>query len=280
MAALAFALHVLGAVVWVGGMFAIYVCLRPALVTVEPPQRLRLMHVTFQKFFPWVWTAVLLLLVSGYSMVFIVFGGFAAVGLHVHLMQGIGWLMIALFVWLFHGPWLAFKRAVDAEDWPSAGNSLDRIRQIISVNLPLADRRSYRRQWALLGLSLSRIASLRSVKSGILHSQLSSRLFISFNHEDCAEIIYVGQGRTGNHLIAQHLEKTVRIVGRQVFLCVDAKLRRANECIGHHDGAGDFLGSIESGQARFSQRLQCAAFTVFQRFTIWAFGSAHLFSVS
>jgi uncharacterized membrane protein len=95
------------------------------------------MRVTFQKFFPWVWTAVLLLLASGYSMVFIVFGGFAGAGLHVHLMQGIGWLMIALFVWLFHGPWLAFKRAVDAEDWPSAGTSLDRIRQIISINLPL-----------------------------------------------------------------------------------------------------------------------------------------------
>jgi uncharacterized membrane protein len=137
MAAIAFALHMLGAVVWVGGMFAIYVCLRPALGMLEPPQRLRLMRVTFQKFFPWVWVAILLLLASGYWMVFKVFGGFARAGLHVHLMQGIGWLMIALFVWLFHVPWLAFKRAVDAEDWTSAGASLDRIRQIISINLPL-----------------------------------------------------------------------------------------------------------------------------------------------
>jgi uncharacterized membrane protein len=137
MAAIAFALHMLGAVVWVGGMFAIYVCLRPALVTLEPPQRLRLMRVTFQRFFPWVWVAILLLLASGYWMVFKVFGGFARAGLHVHLMQGIGWLMIALFVWLFHVPWLTFKRAVDAEDWTSAGASLDRIRQIISINLPL-----------------------------------------------------------------------------------------------------------------------------------------------
>ena len=137
MAALAFALHVLGAVIWVGGMFALYVCLRPALGTLEPPQRLRLMRVTFQKFFPWVWAAVLLLLASVYWMMFTVFGGFAAAGLHVHLMQGIGWVMIALFAWLFHRPWLAFKRATDAEDWPSAGLSLERIRQIIAVNLPL-----------------------------------------------------------------------------------------------------------------------------------------------
>ena len=66
MTAVALALHIFGAVVWVGGMFAIYVCLRPALGTLEPPQRLQLMRVTFQKFFPWVWLAILLLLASGY----------------------------------------------------------------------------------------------------------------------------------------------------------------------------------------------------------------------
>ena len=118
MTALALALHILGAVVWVGGMFAIYVCLRPALGTLEPPQRLRLMRVTFQKFFPWVWIAILFLLASGYWMVFKTFGGFAGVGVHVHIM-------------------LAFKRAVDAADWPGAGGRLNLIRQIIAVNLPL-----------------------------------------------------------------------------------------------------------------------------------------------
>ena len=47
MTAVALAVHLLGAVVWVGGMFVIYVCLRPALGTLEPPQRPRLMRVTF-----------------------------------------------------------------------------------------------------------------------------------------------------------------------------------------------------------------------------------------
>jgi uncharacterized membrane protein len=137
MTALALALHILGAVIWVGGMFAIYVCLRPALGQLQIPERFRLMQITFRNFFPWVWAAVLLLLASGYWMVFVTFGGFGAIRLHIHLMQGIGWLMIALFVWLFHGPWLAFKRAVDAEEWSRAGASLNRIRQIIAVNLPL-----------------------------------------------------------------------------------------------------------------------------------------------
>jgi uncharacterized membrane protein len=45
--------------------------------------------------------------------------------------------MIVLFLWLFHLPWLKFKRAVDAGDWATAGVNLNRIRQIIAVNLPL-----------------------------------------------------------------------------------------------------------------------------------------------
>jgi uncharacterized membrane protein len=137
MTALALALHILGAVVWVGGMFVIYVCLRPALGELDAPQRLRLMRTTFRKFFPWVWMAILLLLASGYWIVFATFGGFAGAGVHVHVMQLLGWIMIALFVWLFHGPWLALKRAVEAEDWSKAGANLNRIRQIIAVNLPL-----------------------------------------------------------------------------------------------------------------------------------------------
>ena len=135
--AIAVALHIFGAVVWVGGMFAIYVCLRPALSTVELTPRLRLMRVTLGNFFLWVWIALLLLVINGYGMVFVTFGGFAAVPLHVNLMQAIGWVMIALFFWLFHSPWLAFKRAVDTENWPTAANGFDRIRRIISINLPL-----------------------------------------------------------------------------------------------------------------------------------------------
>lgn len=134
---LALTLHILGAVVWVGGMFAAYVCLRPAAGMLEGPQRLQLWRSFFAKFFPWVWVSVLLLLASGYWMLLTAFGGFKGAPLYIHLMQGIGLLMIALFVWMFHGPWLKFKRAVDAQDWPTAGEQIEIIRQIIMVNLPL-----------------------------------------------------------------------------------------------------------------------------------------------
>ena len=134
---LAIALHVFAAVVWVGGMFMLYVCLRPSLAVLEPPERFRLMRATLAKFFPWVWASIILLLVTGYWMLFVTFEGFAGVGMHIHWMQLFGWAMVGLFIWLFHGPWLAFKRAVDAQDWAAAAANLDQIRQIVVVNMPV-----------------------------------------------------------------------------------------------------------------------------------------------
>ena len=70
------ALHLLAAVVWVGGMFFAYMALRPVAATLlEPPQRLPLWTQTFMRFFPWVWLAILLLTATGYTIVFAVFGG-------------------------------------------------------------------------------------------------------------------------------------------------------------------------------------------------------------
>lgn len=135
--AIALMLHILGAVIWVGGMFAAYVCLRPAAGSLEPPQRLLLWRNFFAKFFPWVWVSVLLLLGSGYWMLIASFGGFKGAPLYINLMQALGLVMVALFVWLFHGPWLKLKRAVDAKDWPAAGGHLNKIRQIIMINMPL-----------------------------------------------------------------------------------------------------------------------------------------------
>ena len=134
---LAIALHVFAAVVWVGGMFMLYVCLRPSLAVLEPPERFRLMRATLAKFFPWVWASIIVILTTGYWMLFVTFEGFSGVGMHIHWMQLFGWAMVGLFMWLFHGPWLAFKRAVDAQDWPQAAASLDQIRQIVVVNMPV-----------------------------------------------------------------------------------------------------------------------------------------------
>ena len=71
MTSISLALHVLAAVIWVGGMFTIYVCLRPALSVLEQPSdRVKIAAATFAKFFPWVWLSIVVLFISGYLMLF------------------------------------------------------------------------------------------------------------------------------------------------------------------------------------------------------------------
>jgi uncharacterized membrane protein len=136
--ALALALHLLLALLWVGGMFFAYQVLRPvAAGQLEPPQRLALWRGVFGRFFPWVWIAVVGLPLTGYTLVFATYGGLGAVGWHVHLMQATGWLMVVLFLHLFFAPWRAMQAALETGDLPSAGAALNRIRRIVGINLLL-----------------------------------------------------------------------------------------------------------------------------------------------
>ena len=58
-------LHVLGVVVWVGGMFFAHMALRPAALALPPPQRLPLLAATLTRFVAWAGVAVVLILGSG-----------------------------------------------------------------------------------------------------------------------------------------------------------------------------------------------------------------------
>ncbi len=135
---IAIPLHVLSVVIWVGGMFFAHQCLRPVAVEVlEPPLRLRLWRGVFARFFPWVWVAVTAILVSGLWMIFSVYGGMRGVALHVHIMFGLGLVMMAIFVYVFLVPYRLLKMAVTAEDWPAGGRALARIRKLVGINLVL-----------------------------------------------------------------------------------------------------------------------------------------------
>jgi uncharacterized membrane protein len=129
--------HVLAAVIWVGGMFFAYMVLRPATGALDPHARLELWGQVFGQFFPWVWASVVGLLVSGYGMIFFGLGGFSAAGIHVHVMQAIGLLMIALFLHLYFAPWRRLRRALAAGDDPMAAAELAQIRRIVAINLTL-----------------------------------------------------------------------------------------------------------------------------------------------
>ena len=131
------ALHILAAVIWVGGMFFAYMVLRPSAGPLEPPARLALWQRVFSRFFPWVWASIATLLISGYAMLFLHFGGFAGAPLHIHIMQVTGILMMLLFLHTYFAPWRRFSRAVETGALPDAAASLNQIRRIVAINLVL-----------------------------------------------------------------------------------------------------------------------------------------------
>lgn len=132
----AVALHVLSVVVWVGGMFFAYMALRPvAAALLEPPARLTLWHAVFSRFFPWVWAAIILILGSGYWIIFGVYGGMANTPLFVHVMHGLGLVMMLIFFHVFFAPYRRLAKAVAENRWPDGGKALNQIRILIGINL-------------------------------------------------------------------------------------------------------------------------------------------------
>ena len=131
-------LHVLAAVIWIGGMFFAYQILRPSIGGIEaPPERLKLWGRVFEGFFKWVWIAIVLLLASGYWMILVELGGFAVVGIDVHIMQGLGLVMVVIFLHLYFAPYGRFRRALADENFEGAATALNQIRVIVATNLVL-----------------------------------------------------------------------------------------------------------------------------------------------
>jgi uncharacterized membrane protein len=129
-------LHLASVVLWVGGMFFAYVCLRPVAASqLQPPPRLSLWAAVFARFFPWVWVAVALILLTGLSTLLAI--GFAAAPLYWHLMLALGLLMSAIFAFVYFRPYGALRTAVAKQDWPAGGAALGSIRRWVGINLSL-----------------------------------------------------------------------------------------------------------------------------------------------
>lgn len=133
--ALALFLHVISAVVWVGGMFFAVAALRPASAHLPPAERMTVWEGTLARFFRWVLLALVLLLLTGFAMIGKFYGSMAATPLHIHLMMGLGILMMLLFGHVFFAPFRRLRLAVAAVDPDSALRNLNQIRVFVTINL-------------------------------------------------------------------------------------------------------------------------------------------------
>lgn len=134
---IALLLHLLGATVWIGGMFFAYMALRPAAgKLLQPPQRLPLWRETLGRFFLWVWISIAAIYASGLHMLAAAYG-MQWIPAYVLAMAGIATVMTIIFLYVYFVPFRVLKREVEAQNWPAGGVALNRIRQLVATNLVL-----------------------------------------------------------------------------------------------------------------------------------------------
>lgn len=134
---IALPLHLLAAVIWVGGMFFAYTSLRPAAVEfLTQEQRLPLWAGSLKIFFNWVWPSIAALLITGIWMISLL-GGMGGLGIYVHIMLLVGIFMMLIFMHVFFNPFKKLKRAVAGRDWIAGATALTQIRKLVLLNLIL-----------------------------------------------------------------------------------------------------------------------------------------------
>ena len=147
--AFVYTLHVLAAVVWVGGMLFAWMILRPALAAaLEGPARLKVWVQVLERFFVWVWCAVVMLPVTGIGIINLNFSGFQTAPRYVQAMIGLYVVMVALFMRVSTLNLPQLRQAVQAEEWAQGAAALGGIRRLVGVNL-------------LIGLAVIAIAAAR-----------------------------------------------------------------------------------------------------------------------
>ncbi len=132
-------LHLLAALVWVGGMFFSYWILRPVFASqMIPPNELPpLWRQIYKRFFTYVWISIIVLFITGFWMMLYGLGGFGAVPISIHLMMTLAIIMVGIFVYIQFGPFQKMCQSIDTGDKQAAAAQMVKLRTVISINMYL-----------------------------------------------------------------------------------------------------------------------------------------------
>ena len=135
--------HLLAVVAWVGGMFFVLVCLRPAVLVLEAPERIRLLHAALGRFFTVVAWAAALAFLSGAAMTALAWSSATRAGLAFNVpldwmvMAAVFAAMLAVFLHVRLALYPRVARALATQSWQPGAVVLGRIRAEVLVNLVL-----------------------------------------------------------------------------------------------------------------------------------------------
>ena len=129
--------HVLGVVIWVGGMFVFYFAVRPSAARLqEPSMRLTFLSSALGRFMSWAALSIVVIVTTGVAMI-LIGGGFRNAHLSVHLMFAIGLVMMLLYLHIRFAPFRRMRAAAMTGDWAAAAANLDTVRKMVAINIVL-----------------------------------------------------------------------------------------------------------------------------------------------
>ncbi len=137
-------LHLVAAIVWMGGMTFMLFALRPAAMSrMEAQPRAQLMVEVWRRFFALVAVSVVVLLTTGTSLYTAAFraarlaSGEGGVPLGWNIMLVLGLAMALVFGHIWFAGFRKFRRAVASGEWPQAARAASQIHALVIVNFTL-----------------------------------------------------------------------------------------------------------------------------------------------
>ncbi len=131
-------LHLVGVVVWIGGMFFMLHCLRPSLEAIDGPQRPKLMLAVQDKFFKMVTVALVLIWGSGLAMLYTaISNGLRPWPIGWHVMITLAVVMTLVFFYIRFALFVQAKQAFEQAKPGELGPLMEKIRMAVMANMGL-----------------------------------------------------------------------------------------------------------------------------------------------
>jgi uncharacterized membrane protein len=129
------ALHISGAIIWVGSLFFTLVVVHPSARELERASQLSFWHQLLARFFLWGWLGITAVAGSGIAMSSAAFGTHSPA--YVQAMMGIAAVALAIYAYLHLVPYTHFRRAISRSDWPAAQRHIMQVPLLVAITLVL-----------------------------------------------------------------------------------------------------------------------------------------------